>query len=119
MGRVAQHRGDRQQAATLFRESLALQHASGTKRGVEECLEGLAVVAQEEQQPVRAAQLFGSAMALREAIHSLLLPVKRDDHECHVAAARAALGEEAFAAAWAAGQAMSLEDAVAFALGGE
>jgi hypothetical protein len=33
-----------------------------------------------------------------------------------MAAARAALGEEAFAAAWAEGQAMTLEEAVAYAL---
>ena len=32
------------------------------------------------------------------------------------AAARASLGEKAFDAAWAAGRALSLEDAVAFAL---
>jgi hypothetical protein len=35
-----------------------------------------------------------------------------------VAEGRAALGEEAFAAAWAAGRAMSIDDAVAEALGG-
>jgi hypothetical protein len=35
-----------------------------------------------------------------------------------IAAARAALGEEEFAAAWAAGQALALEEAVALALEG-
>ena len=38
------------------------------------------------------------------------------DREAAVVAARAALGGAAFAAAWAAGQAMPLEQAVAFAL---
>jgi hypothetical protein len=43
-------------------------------------------------------------------------PVDRDDHERAVALAHARLGEETFAAAWAEGQAMSLEEAVAYAL---
>lgn len=37
-------------------------------------------------------------------------------HHRQVAAARAALAEEAFAAAWAAGRAMTLDEAVAEAL---
>jgi len=42
----------------------------------------------------------------------------RDDDEALTAAraARAALGEEAFAAAWAEGRAMTLEQAIAYAL---
>jgi hypothetical protein len=44
-------------------------------------------------------------------------PVDKDDYERDVALARAQLGEEAFAAAWAEGQAMSLEEAIAYALG--
>ena len=35
-------------------------------------------------------------------------------HEAAIADARAALGEEAFAAAWARGKAMTLEEIVAF-----
>jgi hypothetical protein len=45
-----------------------------------------------------------------------LAPAERPGHERCVADVRAALGEEAFAAAWAAGRALSLEDAVTFAL---
>jgi predicted neutral ceramidase superfamily lipid hydrolase len=43
-------------------------------------------------------------------------PVDRADYTRIVASVRAALDEGAFAAAWAEGQAMSLEDAVAYAL---
>jgi hypothetical protein len=35
-----------------------------------------------------------------------------DDYEWNVAATRAGLGEEAFAAAWSQGQAMTLEQAI-------
>jgi tetratricopeptide (TPR) repeat protein len=118
MGRVAHHRGDRQQAAVLFCESLALYQALGAKKGVEECLEGLAAVAEGEQQPVRAARLFGAAAALRDQMHCPVPPVHRAEHERHLAAVRVALGENRFAAAWAEGQAMPLEDAIAEALNG-
>jgi hypothetical protein len=43
-------------------------------------------------------------------------PVDRGDYERDVALARAQLGEEAFVIAWATGQAMSLEQAIAYAL---
>src|SRR5437016_4492331 len=60
----------------------------------------------------RAARLFGTAQALREAIGAPLPPVERAEHECHLAAARAALGEAAFTLAWMAGRAMSLDQAI-------
>jgi hypothetical protein len=41
-------------------------------------------------------------------------PIEQANYD--LAAVRTALGEEAFAAAWAAGRAMSLEDAIALAL---
>jgi hypothetical protein len=43
-------------------------------------------------------------------------PVARHDYDRDVAVARAQLGETAFAAAWAEGRAMTLEQAVAYAL---
>jgi hypothetical protein len=74
-------------------------------------------------QPERAARLFGVAEALREILgvpvlrHSLSIPALRGTYERDVAAIRAALGAEACGAAWAAGRALPLEDAVAEALG--
>jgi hypothetical protein len=47
----------------------------------------------------------------------MALPVaSAEEFERTVSDARGALGEEAFAAAWAEGRAMSLEQAIAFAL---
>ena len=43
-------------------------------------------------------------------------PILRADYEQNVAAVRTQLGEEAFAACWAAGQAMTLDQAIEFAL---
>jgi hypothetical protein len=64
----------------------------------------------------RAARLLGAAAAAREATGALLPPVEQPDHDATVQAARVALGEAAFATAWAAGQALTLDEAVAEAL---
>jgi DNA-binding NarL/FixJ family response regulator len=60
--------------------------------------------------------LFGAAETLREAIGVALLPAERADHDRAVAAARAGAGEVAFAAAWAEGRRMTLEQAAEYAL---
>jgi hypothetical protein len=71
------------------------------------------------EQLERAARLCGAAAALREAIGAPLSAAERTDFDRTVAAVRAALGEEAFAAVWACGQALPLEQAIAEALGEE
>jgi hypothetical protein len=84
-------------------------------------LEGLARVAGAHREAQRAAQLYAAAAALREALGAPVAPADRADHERRVAAVRACLGEEGFAASWAEGRAMGLEEAIASALqaGGE
>ncbi len=52
-----------------------------------------------------------------EALGVSLQPSARATLDQNIAAARAALGEEVFAAAWDAGRALSVEAAVAEALG--
>src|SRR5207253_449614 len=64
----------------------------------------------------RAAMLFGTVAALLEAIKAEFYLVDRMEYERNVTFVRAALDEATFAAAWAAGQAMSLEQATAAAL---
>jgi non-specific serine/threonine protein kinase len=106
-----------EQAKQLYRESLQVRHALLDKHGIARCFEGLAEVAVAEGQPVRAARLFGAAHWLRETIGSPLVDaLRRLPQGRAVANARTALGEDAFAAAWAEGRAMELDDAVALAL---
>jgi hypothetical protein len=75
---------------------------------------GLAGVALAEGHTRQAAQLLAVARLLVEIGH--MHPVDLDDYERDVALARAQLGEAAFTAACAEGQAMSLEQAIAYAL---
>ena len=58
---------------------------------------------------------MGAAEGAREAVGGLLKLPERAAYERAAAAARASLGDVAFAAAWAAGRALSLEEAVAAA----
>ncbi len=61
-------------------------------------------------------RLFGAAEALRESVHLAVAAMDRPECDRSVAATRAVPGEEAFAAAWAAGRSLSLEEALACAL---
>ena len=78
---------------------------------------GLGGVAAARQQPERAARLFGAAIEDNTLI-SVMEPAEQADTERCIAAARAQLDETVFAVAWAEGQAMTLEQAIAYALEG-
>ena len=60
--------------------------------------------------------MFGAAEALQEVFFFILAPADRADHDRDLATVRAALGEAVFAAAWAEGQALTLEQVIAEAL---
>ncbi len=109
LGKVAVLQGDDAAAQALYQEALA----SGFEEYNSFCLEGLAEVAKREGKPVWAARLWGAAEALREAIGEPIPPIERADYERSVTAARAQLGEQAFAAAWAEGRTMTPEQALA------
>ena len=112
LGSVACEAGEYARALRLYEESLELGRRMGLKHTILLCLEGLARVAVAQGRMERAARLCGTTAALREDMGWPLPPVKRDEHERTVAAAREALGEEAFAAAWVRGHTLPLEDAI-------
>jgi len=64
----------------------------------------------------RAARLFGAADKLLEGTPAVLTVEDRTMYEQSLAAARSMLDEEMFASAWAEGRAMTLEQAIAYAL---
>jgi hypothetical protein len=80
--------------------------------GIAICLAGLAGIALESQ-PAWAARLLGVVEALCETIGAPLLPAEQAHYERDRVTARDVLGQEAFAAAWAEGRAMALEQAIA------
>jgi predicted ATPase/class 3 adenylate cyclase len=116
LGDDALQQADYEAAAGYAREALETLLQTRDKRLTAQNLGTLAAVSEVQGDWRRATVLLGASDALREAIGLPLPAAKRDEQETRIGALREALGEEAFSAAWAAGRAMSLEDAVAVAL---
>ena len=109
-------RGDVAAALPLYRESLERWRLLGEKLHVAGALLGPASVALENGQAERAARLLGAAAALHEAIGAVPPADLPGGLGGGTEPARAALGEAAFGAAWAAGRALTVEEAIAEAL---
>jgi non-specific serine/threonine protein kinase len=120
MGYVAHALGNEGRAAALFAESMALFRGRGNQRGAIECVGGLAGVigAREPRQNHArvAARLLGAAAAQFEAIGAMMWPADRLGFQRNQASISAVLGETAFAEAWDAGRALTLEQAIEEAL---
>jgi hypothetical protein len=91
-------------------------HKADDRQGIAECLAALAGADCWDGSLWRAAQLFGAATALLEAIGSSFQPADRIEYNRNVGIASTRLDSTTFAAAWATGRAMTLEHAVDCAL---
>lgn len=116
LGYIALGQGDYEGARTLFSESLQQQRERDNKAGVAEGLAGLAALAGAQAAPERGARLFGAAAAIRESVQAPLWPAERFELETHEAATRAQLDGPTFAGLQTVGRALSVEQAVAYAL---
>jgi DNA-binding CsgD family transcriptional regulator len=95
---------------------LALLAETGDTWYLASPLSGLASVAALTSEPERAGRLLGAVDALRERSGAHVFPTEGRRSERATAEARGALGDEAFTRAYAAGRAMTLEQAVAEAI---
>jgi non-specific serine/threonine protein kinase len=109
-----QHHYD--EAVALFKESLLLSREVRSRWRSEEGLEGLAQGAAARGHYKHAARLFGAAEAQREIVGQRFEPLDQASHDRWVTPARTALGDTSFTAAWAEGRAMTMEQAVEYAL---
>jgi hypothetical protein len=116
LARVARHRGDLARASMLMSEALRLVWDYDLTFYVPGFLNELALIAEGQGQVLRAAQLLGAATHLFETFETTGLPpdpMQYPDVEAMKVRGQAVLGEEAWAAAYAAGLALPLEDAIA------
>lgn len=108
--------GNNARAAELLEDSLARYQTLGEKRNIAFCLERLASLAVVQGRMVRAARLFGAASTLRQTRAVLLPPADHAQYAPFLAQLHAALDADSMTAAWADGAALSIEQAIAYAL---
>lgn len=111
-------KGDRCPATAMLQEDLGLSIQLGEPSSAQYALLGLATIASQEGQPVRAARLWGAAEAIRHAAGMDLNALARAQtmYDTWVEHAREAVGADVFAENWALGVEMSLEQAHAYAI---
>ena len=105
--------GDHATAVRHFGEALRLSLEMGDRGNSAYCLEGLGGVAVAQGRLLRSARLWGAAEALLEGTEAAVYAHTPDRslHAAAIAAARSRTDEAKWAAAWAAGRALTLEDA--------
>jgi DNA-binding CsgD family transcriptional regulator/predicted transcriptional regulator len=116
LGSVTLHEGDYQEAATFFQGALALFQKLGRQRGVIDSVAFLAGLAGAMEQPERAARLFGAAEALHESHGTRIQHADRIEYDRSVGLIRTQLNDVMMANAWAEGRALTLEQAIEYAL---
>jgi predicted ATPase len=109
-----QRQADR--ALPLLTEALAIDQEIGHRQGLATCITAIAVMLPLRGEHERAARLFGAGEAHLERMGATMPPAYRPLYQRAIAAVRAALGEAVFASSYAAGRALSLDEAVALAL---
>lgn len=116
LGNVAYDHGDYASARSLHEESLGFFRELQDMKGVSACLEGLAAVLAAQARVSTAVGLRGAAATLRTMIGAPLPANVQQKYDRIMEQARAAIGEEAFAVAWAEGCARTWERGVVIAL---
>jgi non-specific serine/threonine protein kinase len=116
LGQLAWREGDYKEAMALYRESLIKNQAVGDPRGVIACLAGFAAIGLAQRKYERAAQIMAAVETQLVSIGIRLLPVDKMEHERNLTLLRTQLDEKILNKFWAKGKAMSLDEAIAFAL---
>ena len=116
LGRLQLKRGNFLQAQQELRESLVLLKEGSALYIIPHSLESFAFLSSALKKAPRAARLFGATQTLREKFGTPLPPGYRTEYESYLASTRAQLDEATFNAAWSEGNAMTMEQAIEYAL---
>ena len=112
LGIVTRNRGQHATALALFAAALPFFRELDELWSVATCLEGIAMALGELGRTEVATDLFGAAAELRATTGDQMLPADHADYERALAVVRDDLGDAAFAAAWEAGRALTVAEAV-------
>jgi tetratricopeptide (TPR) repeat protein len=112
LGYIALHDGDPAEAEQLFRESLAAFRELGNKRGMAECLAGLAAVGAATESWDRGVVLLSAAEAQMAVSEAAWWPADRVEIERTRSGLHETLGDIEFERLWAQGAALPLIEAL-------
>jgi hypothetical protein len=113
LGILKHDAGDEAAATRYYAESLRLLQEGGDTWYLATPVAGLAAIAMSAGKAAQASRLIGAAAALRSRSGGALWPNEQARFERTVAAARAALGDEAYPREVATGQALPLAKVIA------
>ncbi|MBM2842919.1 MAG: Protein kinase protein [Anaerolineales bacterium] len=116
LGIVAYHQGNPELAQRLLKQALAIFQEFRSHYFLAMALTSLAGPTAALGRPRRAALLLSAAAAHLEFFALNLFPADLPEITLFLESVRPALSEDQFRAAWQAGQRMSLQDAVSYAL---
>jgi predicted ATPase/DNA-binding CsgD family transcriptional regulator len=111
LAQLASRRGDHEQAQAFSERALALASHLNDRWLISICLQNLGRIAVAAGRLDAGVRLLSAAERERLDTATQWTPFVRDDYERALASARAALDDDAFASAWAAGQSLTVEQA--------
>lgn len=104
-------------AQRLQRESISIRHQLGDLKGLAFSFDSLAASLDHLGNSIPATQLESASAKILQGLGITVSPAMRTENENFIAQLHAKLGDAPFEEAWASGQSMSLEKAVALAMG--
>jgi predicted ATPase len=118
LGHILHEQGDYAGAVERVTEGMSVARKLGYKQVIALCLADLAGVASSLRQGERAARLFGAAITIhQEKVGVSITSTEHGtEYKRDIAKARAQLGDEAFDKATHRGSAMSMDEAIEYAL---
>src|SRR5262249_53255575 len=117
LGTVLCEQGNLPAAEARLTKAVKICKETGDPYAMAKGMEALAELSMARNAPIRAARIWGAAERLRQEIASPMTLDGQAQYKAAIAAARVALGDDAFEIAWREGRAMTLEDALPYALG--
>ncbi len=116
LGEVAYSQGEYTAAWVFFEESIMAQRQIGDQYGISWSLHCIAKLAQVQDRALKTVRLLGAADTLHEVMDAPLNLKDQEERDKLLSASRASLGDASFISAWEAGRAMSIDQAVEYAL---
>ncbi len=116
LGHFLRQQGDIQAARAIYEKTILKWFEHGSRPAIAHQLECFAYLASAQENAIRAVTLLGAAESLRKESSSIRMGEEQEEYKQVVAQLRKDLNEDAYQQALNAGQAMTIEQAIAFAL---